>query len=129
MTPAFTPASLSLMAWATSSMVSAADTSISITVPLPTLAMDRPEFDPTDGYWRGPVWLDQAYFGVAGLRRYGFAEEAEALVGALLSGAEGLLGQAPIYENYDPRTGGGLNAAHFSRSAAHLLMLLESPRP
>jgi putative isomerase len=93
-------------------------------VPLPTLDMSRPEFDPTDGYWRGPVWLDQAYFGVSGLRRYGFSTEADALTHKLLTGAEGLLGSAPIYENYDPRTGAGLNAAHFSWSAAHLLMLL-----
>ena len=30
---------------------------------------------------------------------------------------------APIYENYDPITGRGLNVRHFSWSAAHLLML------
>lgn len=93
-------------------------------VPLPTLAMDRPEFDPTDGYWRGPVWLDQAYFGVAGLRRYGLTAEARVLRDKLVSAPAGLLGTAPIYENYDPRTGAGLNAPHFSWSAAHLLMLL-----
>jgi len=95
-------------------------------VPLPTLAMDRPEFDPTDGYWRGPVWLDQAYFGVRGLERYGLDAEASELRAALLDGPVGLTAGAPIYENYDPRTGQGLNAPHFSWSAAHLLMLLDA---
>ncbi len=95
-------------------------------VPLPTLAMDRPEFDPTDGYWRGPVWLDQAYFGVRGLERYGLTAEASELCTRLLDGPEGLTGRAPIFENYDPRTGRGLNAPHFSWSAAHLLMLLDA---
>ncbi len=95
-------------------------------VPLPTLAMDRAEFDPTDGYWRGPVWLDQAYFGVRGLERYGLAAEAAELRARLLEGPEGLTGRAPIFENYDPRTGQGLNAPHFSWSAAHLLMLLDA---
>jgi putative isomerase len=96
------------------------------TVPLPTLSMARPEFDPTEGYWRGPVWLDQAYFGVRGLERYGLVEEAGALRARLLEAPEGLGGRGPIFENYDPRTGEGLNAPHFSWSAAHLLMLLDA---
>lgn len=94
-------------------------------VPLPTLSMARPEFDPTEGYWRGPVWLDQAYFGVRGLERYGLSDQADALRARLLDAPRGLTGQGPIFENYDPRTGEGLNAPHFSWSAAHLLMLLD----
>ncbi|NJD19543.1 MAG: glycoside hydrolase [Gemmatimonadetes bacterium] len=96
------------------------------TVPLPTLSMDRPEFDPADGYWRGPVWLDQAYFGVRGLERYGLTEAAARIRSRLLVAPQGLAGGAPIFENYDPRTGAGLNAPHFSWSAAHLLMLLDA---
>lgn len=37
-------------------------------VPLPTLTADHPKFDPLKGYWRGPVWIDQFYFGVTGLK-------------------------------------------------------------
>ena len=33
----------------------------------------------------------------------------------------------PIYENYNPLTGEGLNAQGFSWSAAHILMLLVKP--
>ena len=94
-------------------------------VPFPTLAMDHPEFDPMNGYWRGPVWLDQAYFAVKALERYGFSREAEELSGRLLDSPAGLTGGGAIFENYHPVTGEGLNAPHFSWSAAHLLMLIE----
>jgi putative isomerase len=70
------------------------------------------------------VWLDQAYFGVAGLQRYGYESDALALTTALLNNLEGVTGsQAPIRENDHPLSGDGRNANHFSWSAAHLLML------
>jgi putative isomerase len=93
-------------------------------VPFPTLVADHHKFNPLKGYWRGPVWLDQAYFGVQALKNYGYKTEADALTNKLLSNAEGLLQNAPIRENYHPITGEGLNANHFSWSAAHYLMLL-----
>nr|WP_199078886.1 trehalase family glycosidase [Pedobacter sp. ASV19] len=94
-------------------------------VPLPTLAADHPGFDPLKGYWRGPVWLDQVYFGLSGLQRYGYAKESARMLQQLLKNAEGLSAQGPIRENYHPITGKGLNAMNFSWSAAHLLMLLK----
>lgn len=90
--------------------------------------MDHPAFDPLNGYWRGPVWLDQAYFGVVGLERYGLEEDAALLKDRLLSVPGGLTTDGPIYETYHPITGEGLNAPHFSWSAAHFVMLLEDPR-
>ncbi|WP_157596039.1 MGH1-like glycoside hydrolase domain-containing protein [Plesiocystis pacifica] len=93
-------------------------------VPLGTLAASDPNFDPERGYWRGPVWLDQAYFGVAGLRRAGFHDDAEALTQTLLSAPEGLATGGAIRENYHPLTGAGQHARHFSWSAAAVLMLL-----
>lgn len=94
-------------------------------VPLPTLAADHPGFDPTKGYWRGPVWLDQVYFGLNGLHRYGYHKEADYFLDKLLKNAEGLSRQGPIHENYHPISGKGLNAMNFSWSAAHLLMMLK----
>jgi beta-galactosidase len=90
--------------------------------PFPTIAADQPEF--SDGYWRGLVWLDQAWFGIEGLRAYGFHEDAKAMENQLLANLEGLAipGQ-PIFENYLPLSGEGQNARQFSWSAAHLLML------
>ncbi|MGQ1908280.1 MGH1-like glycoside hydrolase domain-containing protein [Marinifilum sp. RC60d5] len=93
-------------------------------MPFPTLVADHKKFNPLKGYWRGPVWLDQAYFGIQALKNYGFDKEAKKLTLQLLQNAEGLLQDAPIRENYHPITGKGLNANHFSWSAAHYLMLL-----
>ncbi len=94
-------------------------------IPFPTLAADHPRFDPDGSYWRGPVWLDQAYFAIAGLRQYGFTEDADQLSHHLLERLEGLMGEtAPIRENYHPHTGAGLESWHFSWSAAHLLLLM-----
>jgi putative isomerase len=94
-------------------------------VPLPTLTADHIKFDPTKGYWRGPVWLDQVYFGINGLHKYGYHKEADDFLNKLLQNAEGLSGQSPIRENYHPSSGKGLNARNFSWSAAHLLMLIK----
>lgn len=96
-----------------------------VKVPFQTMAADHPLFNPLKGYWRGPNWLDQAYFGVKGLRNYGFSQEADEATKKILQGAEGLLKRGtPIYENYHPLTGKGLNAKNFSWSAAHIIMLL-----
>ncbi len=93
-------------------------------VPFPTLVADHEKFNPLKGYWRGPVWLDQAYFGIKALEQYGYTKEADLLSKKLLQNTEGLLKDAPIRENYHPISGKGLNANHFSWSAAHYLMLL-----
>lgn len=94
-------------------------------VPFQTMSADHEKFDPLKGYWRGPNWLDQAYFGVKGLRNYGFNKEADKATIQILEGAEGLLGKGKsIRENYHPLTGKGLHAQNFSWSAAHVIMLL-----
>ncbi len=94
-------------------------------VPFQTMSADHEKFNPLKGYWRGPNWLDQAYFGVKGLRNYGFNEDADKATIQILEGAEGVLGKGmSIRENYHPITGEGLNAKNFSWSAAHIIMLL-----
>ncbi len=94
-------------------------------VPFQTMSADHEKFNPLKGYWRGPNWLDQAYFGVKGLRNYGFNEDADKATIQILEGAEGVLGKGKsIRENYHPLTGEGLNAQNFSWSAAHIIMLL-----
>jgi len=96
-------------------------------VPFQTMSADHPKFNPLKGYWRGPNWLDQAYFGVKGLRNYGFHNEADKATIQIIEGAEGILGKGKsIRENYHPLTGKGLNAQNFSWSAAHLIMLLQN---
>jgi putative isomerase len=91
-------------------------------VPFPTIAFDNKKFDP-NGYWRGPVWLDQVYFAINGLRQYGYNKEADELTIKLFKNLGGINENAPIYENYQPASGKGIKAPNFSWSAAHLLML------
>ncbi len=91
-------------------------------VPFPTLAKDHPEF--SEDYWHGPVWLDQAYFAIKGMKNYGFNGSADKFTKQLFNRLQGLKTTGePIYENYAPLTGEGKNAPHFSWSAAHLLLL------
>ena len=94
------------------------------TVPLGTLDISHQKLDAAKGYWRGPVWLDQSYFGIKGLYNYGYKNEANELTVKLLSNAEGLMGNKPIYENYNPLTGEALNSPHFGWSAASVLMMM-----
>lgn len=99
--------------------------SLNTFVPLPTLAANHPKFKPEGGYWRGPVWLDQSYFGINGLEKYGYTTEANELAHKLIYNAEGVLDKGTsIRENYQPVTGKGLEAFNFSWSASHYLMLL-----
>lgn len=96
-------------------------------VPFQTMSADHEKFNPLKGYWRGPNWLDQAYFGVQGLRNYGFNAEADQATTQIIEGANGILSKGKtIRENYHPITGEGLNAQNFSWSAAHLIMLLQN---
>lgn len=91
-------------------------------IPFPTAAADNPKFN-SRGYWRGPIWLDQVYFAIAGLRKYGYAQEADIYTRQVFGRLKGLDGDAPIHENYDVHTGERLKASHFSWSAAHLFLM------
>lgn len=94
-------------------------------VPFQTLDSNHPKFQPDNGYWRGPVWLDQTYFGVQGLKNYGYDKEANVAIRKVLDNCEGLNDAGPgIRENYQPSTGDGMEAHNFSWSAAHILLML-----
>lgn len=90
---------------------------INLTVPFPTASKDNKKFAPSK-YWRGPVWLDQALYGVEGLQNYGYEREAKAMTEKSFKNAEGLMGDGPIRENYNPETGEGLHTKNFSWSAS-----------
>ena len=86
-------------------------------LPFPTSSKDNPKYNPVK-YWRGPVWLDQAYFGIIGLNNYGYKKEAKGLSVKLFENSEGLLTDGVIRENYNPETGEGLHCSNFSWSAS-----------
>ncbi|MHA6483336.1 amylo-alpha-1,6-glucosidase [Paenibacillus sp. strain BS8-2] len=79
--------------------------------PLPTLSADDADFNPAYSYWRGPVWFYFNYFVTEGLYHY------DSDVGDMLFHKTIDLmthkGFVTAYENYNPLTGDGYNAAHF----------------
>ncbi|WP_063650187.1 alpha-glucosidase [Aliivibrio fischeri] len=91
-------------------------------VPLGTAALTSPAFGP-DIYWRGRVWVDQFYFGLKGMESYGYRDDAVQMASAFFDHADGLIGDGPIRENYNPLTGDQQGAPNFSWSSAHLYML------
>ncbi|MDD2284030.1 MAG: trehalase family glycosidase [Paludibacter sp.] len=99
-------------------------TKFSTYIPFPTIAADNPKYNPR-GYWRGPIWLDQTYFAIRGLRNYGYTKLADEYTLQVFDRLQGLQEDAPIHENYGTHTGERLKAPHFSWSSSHLLMLYE----
>lgn len=93
-------------------------------IPLPTMSKDHPKFFSKGNYWRGPVWLDQVYFGINALKNYGYTKEADKYTKQIFERLEGLKSPGlAIRENYNPLTGEGKFGHNFSWSAAHLLLL------
>lgn len=86
-------------------------------VSFPTASKDNPKFA-ANRYWRGPVWLDQALFGVEALQNYHYDAQAKEMTKKLFLHANGLMENGPIHENYNPLTGEGLHTKNFSWSAA-----------
>lgn len=99
-------------------------TKFSTYIPFPTIAADNPKYM-SRGYWRGPIWLDQTYFAIKGLRNYGYNDLADKYTEQVFERLNGLIGDQPIHENYDSHTGERLKAPHFSWSSSHLLLLYE----
>jgi hypothetical protein len=87
---------------------------------VPSLPRDDPRFDPAL-YWRGPVWPMINWVLHAGLRRYGYADEARELRGALLE----LARREGFWEHYNAITGRGQGTQRLSWTAALVLDLLD----
>ena len=94
-------------------------------MPFPTASNDNTKFQ-EEKYWRGPVWLDQALFGIEALKNYGYNEDSINMTKKLFENAKGLLENEPIRENYNPETGEGLNATNFSWSASAYYLLYKN---
>lgn len=93
-------------------------------VPFPTAAKDNEKFEAAR-YWRGPVWMDQALYGIEALQNYGYTKAAKDMTYDLFENTEGLLGNGPIRENYNPLTGEGLHTKNFSWSASAFYLLYQ----
>ena len=72
----------------------------------------------SNDYWRGPTWLNVAYFAAKGLKDYGH-QVAEDIKEWILNACYNEKGG--IYENYDSKTGKGLCCDHFSWSSVFII--------
>ncbi len=80
---------------------------------MPTIAYDHPEY--STKYWRGPCWLNVAYFAAKALKDYGYTETAETVRNTILDWVYN--DGEYIHENYNSTTGEGLYVSHFSWSS------------
>lgn len=84
---------------------------------MPTVSFDNPNYA-TKSYWRGPTWLNVAYFAAKGLKNYGF-EVADKIKENILNMCYNE--KRGIFENYDSITGEGLDRNHFSWSGVFII--------
>ncbi len=83
---------------------------------MPTVSFDNSEY--SNDYWRGPTWLNVAYFAAKGLKNYGLETADEIRESILNMCYEDKRG---IFENYDSVTGKGLCCDHFSWSCVFVI--------
>lgn len=86
---------------------------------MPTVSFDDPEY--SSNYWRGPTWLNVAYFAAKGLKNYGF-EIADEIRESILNMCHEE--KSGIYENYNSDNGKGLCCGNFSWSSVFIIEFL-----
>jgi glycogen debranching enzyme len=88
-------------------------------VPLPSVALDDPTHTSRDHYWglrrywRGPSWVNAAWFAWMGLQRLDYHAEADDLRDRLVA----VVLREGLREYYDARTGEGMGAVDFGWSS------------
>jgi hypothetical protein len=98
-------------------------------VPPPSVSAREPRFSTHDRfmflrrYWRGPTWVNAAWLLWLGLVRLGYRDEADELARRIGEA----VASAGLREYYDPFTGAGMGAEHFSWST--LVLELVDPDP
>lgn len=85
---------------------------------MPTISYDHPQY--SLDYWRGPTWINVAYFATKGLKNYGFDETADSIKEYLLSMIYDELPRG-VCENYDSKARRGRCNKFFSWTAAFII--------
>lgn len=87
---------------------------------MPSVSYDDPTY--STGYWRGPTWLNIAYFAAKGMKQYGFIETAEGIREFILGMVDA--NEDGIWENYDSKEKRGLYWHSFSWSACFVIAFI-----
>ena len=89
---------------------------------VPSVSYDHPEFNPLD-YWRGPSWLNIAYFMLKGLQFYGYRDTADRCREWLLNACSGY-SLWEYYRSRGPSAGTGLGAPQYGWTAVFVMEFL-----
>lgn len=88
---------------------------------IPTIAYNDNKYQ-SHRYWRGPCWLNTAYFTIRGLYNYGYRNTANEMSSKIIKWC--MDNKDAIYEYYDSVTGKGLGAKDFGWSSVFIIELL-----
>lgn len=88
---------------------------------MPTVSYDHPEYS-SSCFWRGPTWLNTAYFAIKGLKNYGYLELSQDMKETILNWCYN--DKRNIFEYYDSVSGGGLGGEQFGWSAAFIIQFI-----
>lgn len=88
----------------------------------PTVSYNNKEFSSFD-YWRGPTWLNVAYFALSGLKKYGYNELYNKYKDNILNACDAE--KRGIFEYYDSRSGKGLGAKQFGWSSVFIIEFIK----
>jgi hypothetical protein len=100
-------------------------------VPLPAVALDDPDHSSRETWWgrhrhwRGPSWVNSAWFVTLGLRRLGYDEHAERMAARLAA----VVAREGFREYYEARAGYGMGAHGFGWSTLLVDMLEPAVAP
>ena len=94
---------------------------------LPTVSYDHPAYE-AGNYWRGPCWLNAAYFALKGLCSYGYTETAyeirEVILNAVAGGTFMWDNTDAIFEYYNSTDGTPGGPPYFTWSCAFVIELI-----
>ncbi len=84
----------------------------------PSVSYDDPAYE-SGNYWRGPTWVNIAYFAIKGLYHYGYDKLAGDFRRTILDWCS--QNEDHLYEYYDSRSGKGIGAPQYGWTAAFVI--------
>lgn len=87
----------------------------------PTISFNNRGYN-SKKYWRGPTWLNTAYFAIRGLYDYGYKTLALEHTQTILNWCS--MNEDSIYEYYDSKSGKGIGAKDFGWSSSFIIELI-----
>ncbi len=88
---------------------------------MPAVSYDHPEYRSSE-YWRGPTWVNVAYFALKGLKQYGHDRVADDCRKTILEWCS--KNPDHLWEYYDSKSGKGLGAPQYGWTGTFVIELI-----